>query len=121
MINKQLKLNEFNGKIIKVDTRKINKLLEDVKNRYFFTETNKENLSFVVEISKRLNIKNSIIKKTIKEFNGLKYRQQIIFKRKYLTIINDSKSTSFSSLIEDRIKIINIPKKTKDRCLKKKA
>ena len=99
LINKQLKLNEFNGKIIKVDTRKINKLLEDVKNRYFFTETNKENLSFVVEISKRLNIKNSIIKKTIKEFNGLKYRQQIIFKRKYLTIINDSKSTSFSSSI----------------------
>ena len=99
LINKQLKLNEFNGKIIKVDTRKINKLLEDVKNRYFFTETNKENLSFVVEISKILNIKNSIIKKTIKEFNGLKYRQQIIFKRKYLTIINDSKSTSFSSSI----------------------
>ena len=31
------------------------------------------------------------------KFNGLKYRQQIIFKSKYLTIINDSKATSFSS------------------------
>ena len=29
----------------------------------------------------------------------MKYRQQIIFKKKYLTIINDSKSTSFSSSI----------------------
>ena len=29
----------------------------------------------------------------------MKYRQQIILKRKYLTIINDSKSTSFSSSI----------------------
>ena len=37
--------------------------------------------------------------KSIQKFNGLKYRQQIIYKRKYLTIINDSKSTSFSSSI----------------------
>jgi len=29
----------------------------------------------------------------------LKYRQQIIIKKKYLTIINDSKSTSFSSSV----------------------
>ena len=36
---------------------------------------------------------------TIQKFKGLKYRQQIIFKKKYLTIINDSKSTSFSSSI----------------------
>jgi hypothetical protein len=28
---------------------------------------------------------------------------------------------SFSSLIDDKIKIINIPNKTKDKCLKKKA
>ena len=28
---------------------------------------------------------------------------------------------NFSSLIEDKIKIINIPKKTKDKCLKKKV
>ena len=37
--------------------------------------------------------------KTIQNFKGLKYRQQIIFKKKNLTIINDSKSTSFSSSI----------------------
>tara|TARA_B100001250_G_C19378524_1_gene605174 strand:- start:471 stop:620 length:150 start_codon:yes stop_codon:yes gene_type:complete len=30
-------------------------------------------------------------------------------------------SKSFSSLIEDKIKIIIIPAKTKDRCLKKKV
>ena len=33
----------------------------------------------------------------LENFRGLKYRQQIIFKSKDLTIINDSKSTSFSS------------------------
>ena len=35
--------------------------------------------------------------KTLKKFKGLKYRQQIIFNKKNLTIINDSKSTSFAS------------------------
>ena len=63
------------------------------------TETNKENLSFIIEISKRLKLKNKLLIKTIKRFSGLKFRQQIIYKKKYLTIINDSKSTSFSSSI----------------------
>ena len=37
--------------------------------------------------------------RTIQKFNGLKYRQQIIFRKRFLTIINDSKSTSFSSSV----------------------
>ena len=63
------------------------------------TETNKENLLFVLEVSKKFNLKNKVLLKTIQNFKGLKYRQQIIVKKKYLTIINDSKSTSFSSSI----------------------
>ena len=35
----------------------------------------------------------------VQNFKGLKYRQQIIFRKNNLTIINDSKSTSFSSSI----------------------
>ncbi len=98
-INKELKLNKLACKIIKVDTKNINKYFKDIKNEYFLTETNKANFSFVFEISKKLNLNKILIKKTIKNFNGLKYRQQIIFKKRYLTIINDSKSTSFSSSI----------------------
>ncbi len=99
LIAKQLKLNKFPGKIIKVNTKKKNKTLKNIKNDYFLTETNKENLSFVFEISKKLNLKSSLIIKSIQKFHGLKYRQQIILKKKNLTIINDSKSTSFSSSI----------------------
>jgi len=36
----------------------------------------------------------------VKNFKGLKYRQQNIYKNKYISIINDSKSTSYSSSIE---------------------
>ena len=99
LINKELKSNKFISKVIKINTKKINKFLENIENKYFLTDTNKENLAFVLEMSKKLKFKRALLIKTIKKFNGLKYRQQIILKRKYLTIINDSKSTSFSSSI----------------------
>ncbi len=99
LINRELDLNQLKSKIIKVNTKKNNILKEQINNKYFFTETNKENLSFVVAISKKFNLKNNLLIKTIQKFKGLKYRQQIIFKKKNLTIINDSKSTSFSSSI----------------------
>ena len=99
LINKELKSSRYKNKIIKVNIKKINKFLKDVENKHFWNETNKENLSFVFELSKKLNLKYDLMKNVIKKFKGLKYRQQIIFKKKYLTIINDSKSTSFSSSI----------------------
>ncbi len=63
------------------------------------TEGNRENLSFVFKIAKILKIKEKNLIKVLKNFNGLKYRQQIIFKSKKLTIINDSKATTFSSSV----------------------
>ena len=60
-------------------------------------EANKENLSFVIAISNKLKLKKKLVFETLKKFKGLKYRQQIIYKNPFLTIINDSKSTSFSS------------------------
>ena len=97
LISQALKKKKFKSKIIKVDILKVKKFLKNIKNDYFLTETNKENLSFILEISKKLNLKKNLLKNTIKSFRGLKYRQQIIFKNNKLSVINDSKSTSFSS------------------------
>ncbi len=97
LIDRMLKKNKYPCKIIKVDSKKIEKSLKNFDNNYFQTESNRENLSFALEISKKFNLKKNILIKTIQNFKGLKHRQQIIFKDKYLTIINDSKSTSFSS------------------------
>ena len=97
LIKKHLKLNKYKSKIIKVDTKNVDKTLHDIKNDYFLSDTNKENLSFVLEISKRFNLKKKILIKTLQNFKGLKYRQEIILRRKNLLIINDSKSTSLSS------------------------
>ncbi len=99
LISRKLKTKKFNCKIVKVNTkRNYNDFLE-IKNKYFLTESNRENLSFIIELAKKLRLKNYLLQKTIKNFNGLKYRQQIIIQKKYLTIINDSKSTSFSSSV----------------------
>ena len=99
LISKKIKSIKFKSTIIKVNTKNQNYFFKRIRNDYFSTEANKENLSFVLEISKRLKIKKDKLLKTIQNFKGLKYRQQIIFKNKLLTIINDSKSTSFSSSI----------------------
>ena len=99
LINKELKSNIFKSKIIKISSKKDYKFLKNIDNKYFLTESNKENLSFVLAITKKFHIKKNLLIKTIQRFRGLKYRQQIILKRKYLTVINDSKSTSFSSSI----------------------
>ena len=99
LISRKLKTKKFNCKIVKVNTKKNYNDLLEIKNKYFLTESNRENLSFIIELAKKLKLKNYLLQKTIKNFKGLKYRQQIIIQKKYLTIINDSKSTSFSSSV----------------------
>jgi UDP-N-acetylmuramoylalanine--D-glutamate ligase len=98
-IKNKLKKTKTYSKIIKINTTLNSKFLKKINNPYFYTEGNRENLYFVTEIIKKFNIKKKIFFKTLKNFNGLKYRQQIIYKSKYLTIINDSKATSYSSSV----------------------
>ena len=98
-IRNELRNMKFNSSIIKINKNISSNFFKKINNPYFMTEGNRENLSFVFEIAKKLNIKKAQLLKTLKNFKGLKYRQQIIYKSKNLTIINDSKATSFSSSI----------------------
>ncbi len=105
-IMNQIKKDNFKSKIIKV--KKINKkFVEKINNDYFSSVSNKENLSFILEIAKKLKINKKILLNTIKKFKGLKYRQQVILEKKNFSVINDSKSTSYSSSIE----MLKMPKK----------
>ena len=99
LIEREIKTNKFKSKIIKVDTKEESSFLKKMNTIYFQTDTHKENLSFILKISKQLKLRSRLLAKSVQSFRGLKYRQQIIFKKKNLTIINDSKSTSFSSSI----------------------
>ena len=98
-IKRELKSKKFLPKIKKVG-KDINKtLLKKIDNQYFNTVGNSENLKFVLEVAKVLKLRKNILIKTLKQFKGLKYRQEIIFQSKKLTIINDSKATTFSSSV----------------------
>ena len=127
LITKKIDNNNLKQKIVKIDSKKNNKIYNQIKNEYFLSSGNKENLSFVLKILKIFKLNNKILLKTLNKFKGLKYRQQIIFKNKNLTIINDSKSTSFASS-ENLLKNLNyvywilggIPKKSDQFKLSKK-
>ncbi len=97
IIKKELYKKKLNCKLVKVKTYNYYKTYTKFKNKYFFSEANKENLSFVLTIAKKLKLNRKLTHKAIQKFKGLKYRQQIIYKKKNFLIINDSKSTSFSS------------------------
>ena len=96
-IKRELKSKNFIPKIIKIEKELDSTFLKKIDNQYFNTDGNKENLKFILEVSKILKLKKNLLIKTLKKFKGLKYRQQIIFQSKKLLIINDSKATTFSS------------------------
>ncbi len=98
-IKNHIKNKKYLSKIIKINGKVKSTTLNKINNPYFKTDANKENLSFILKIIKIFKIKEKNIFNILKNFKGLNYRQQIIFKSKDLTIINDSKSTSFSSSI----------------------
>ena len=97
LIQKRIKKKKFKLKLVNVNTKLNNFLLKRIKNKYFLSRSNQANLSFVLEIIKQFNIKLNQLLRSINKFKGLNYRQEIIYKKNKLLIINDSKSTSYSS------------------------
>ena len=127
IINNKIKNKSLKQKIIKVDILEKNKILENLNNKYFLSHGNRENLAFVLKISKKLKLNNRNLLQTLNRFKGLKYRQQTVYENKNLIIINDSKATSFASS-ENLLKNLNniywiiggIPKKNDQFKLSKK-
>jgi UDP-N-acetylmuramoylalanine--D-glutamate ligase len=98
-IKRELESKIFLPKIIKVEKDIDSIFLKKIGNQYFNTDGNKENLKFILEVVKILKLKKQPLVKTLKKFKGLKYRQEKIFQSKKLTIINDSKATTFSASV----------------------
>ena len=107
-IKRELESKNFLPKIIKVEKDIDSIFLKKINNRYFNTNGNNENLKFVLEVAKILKLKKDLLVKTLKKFKGLKYRQEIIFHSKKLTIINDSKATTLSSSVSMLKSIANV-------------
>ena len=97
-LNREIQRYKTKSKIIKIkkNYKKIKKL---ISNNYFDNINNLNNLSFIFEFAKVYKLNKSKLLKTVNLFKGLDFRQQTIYKNKFVTIVNDSKSTSFSSSI----------------------
>ena len=97
-LNQEIKKYKNISKIIKINKNnsRIKKL---ISNSYFDNINNLNNLSFIFEFAKKYKLNKYKLLKTVNLFKGLEFRQQVIYKNKFVTIINDSKSTSFSSSI----------------------
>jgi UDP-N-acetylmuramoylalanine--D-glutamate ligase len=98
-LKKKIKNSKIFSKIINTNLKEIKNFKKKIKNPFFLTHGNLENLSFIFSISQKLNLQNKKIIQTINKFEGLKYRQEIIYRSNKITFINDSKATSFASSI----------------------
>ena len=107
-IKRYLSGQKILSKIIKINKTVQSKVLKKIDNSNFLSDGNKENLSFVFEIAKKMKISKNNLFKALQKFNGLDFRQQVIFKSKNLIIINDSKATSFSSTASILRSIANV-------------
>jgi len=99
LIRDILKSQKVKSKIKNVDFKEYDSFYKKIKNNYFKNLSNIKNLSFVLALSNILKLDNSKILRVVNSFKGLNYRQQIVYNKKKFLIINDSKSTSFSSTV----------------------
>jgi len=98
-IENLIKKNKTKSKIYRVNYQKYQKNFKLITNNYFRNISNFKNLSFIFAISKSLKLSQKKIIEVVNKFKQLDFRQQIIYQSKKLVIINDSKSTSFSSTL----------------------
>ncbi len=95
-LEREIKRNKIKAKIIKLSKKKLNNK-NLITNSYFKNINNLQNLSFIIKFSEVFRLNKLKLIKTVNSFKGLEFRQQIVFQNKIVTIINDSKSTSFAS------------------------
>ena len=99
IINKNIYLKKIKSKLNKINYDKIKFFKRKIKNSNILDKNNLNNIHFIYAICKKFNFQDNVIFESLNNFKGLKYRKQIIYDKNNLKIINDSKSTSFSSTV----------------------
>jgi len=91
------KRKNFKGKLKFVSINKYKYIRKKIKNIYLKSKINDENMSFVYQLSRKLNINNSSFIRSVNSFKGLEHRHEVFYKKKNVIFINDSKATSFEA------------------------
>jgi UDP-N-acetylmuramoylalanine--D-glutamate ligase len=99
-VKKIFKIQNIKSKLIQINKFNFSLIKNKIKNNYFKSAGNIENLLFAYYIAKNLKIKDSVIIKALNYFKGLPHRQEVIYNSKKLVCINDSKATSFDASLQ---------------------
>ncbi len=103
LINKNLinifNKNNFQSKLIIPKIKSFKKIKYKIKNSYLASNINEENVNFVFELSKLMNISENSFLAAVQSFKGLEHRFEIFMKKKNITFINDSKATTCEAAI----------------------
>ena len=111
-ISKNLKMafkkKNFQSRLIIPKINDYKKIKVKIRNSYLASNINDENVSFVFELSKLMNINEKSFVKSIQSFKGLEHRFEIFMKKKNVTFINDSKATTCKAAISAISSLNNI-------------
>ena len=88
---------KYLSKFVSLRLRDYKKIRFKINNIYLRSKANDENMNFVYTLAKKLKINDNSFIKSMNSFVGLSHRYEIFLKKKGITFINDSKSTSFQS------------------------
>ena len=111
-VNRNLKTvfkkRNFKSKLIIPEIKDYKKIKHKIKNSYLASNIYDENMSFVFQVSKLLNISEKSFVKSTQSFKGLEHRFEIFMKKKNVTFINDSKATTCEAAISAISSLKNI-------------
>ena len=99
---------KLKSKLVFIKKIKNTSFLKKIKNNHFKSGGNIENLSFAYKIVKNFKINDKVIIKAINKYKGLPHRQEVVFSKKNLVCINDSKATSFDACLQSLLNYQNI-------------
>ena len=101
LVNDKLKYifkkNKYLSKLVPINLKSYREIKSKIKNDYLQSSANDRNMCFVFALAKLLKIKKDSFLKSMNSFIGLPHRYEVFFKKNNITLINDSKATSFES------------------------
>ena len=96
-LKKFYKRNNFKGKLINISKKKYGSIKKKIQNIYLKSKVNDKNMNFVYQLAKEFKVKDYLFVKASNSFKGLEHRHEIFYNKKNISIINDSKGTSFEA------------------------
>ena len=91
--NKKKKLS----KLEIISSKPYQKIKHKILNKYLLSKANENNMPFIYKLSKIFKLKKKSFIKYSNTFKGLEHRHEIVYKKKNIVFINDSKATSFEA------------------------